>query len=358
MSKRQRILAAVLVAPNLMAAGLTAGAAHAASPKAAAAVAAAAPLGAQEGVAKVYISTLAPIKLPEGTYRSLSTEDVAKFEEALQKIATAGGGKLGDVEVLVWPENGNAHRKTVEGTLKSGGYTYVAEDALEAEGAKMTPFGAVKDKTSGKGLVGMWIENEGLVLLAWGTFRRGDAPAEDAEKPTEILPSHPDPAPAKPAPAKKTAAAARPAPGKGGIPGDLIGSWEWTTISGVNYQDMNTGRLMEPSGMATKFTFTKDGHFKFFFYVRQRTYNLVTQSTTTSEGTVKFNGDGTFTLYPEKGHYKGNTGSRVIDRPMTAEERKPTTYAYEWRNENGKRELYVAPGKQRSDNMSRFRPAK
>ena len=78
---------------------------------------------------------------------------------------------------------------------------------------------------------------------------------------------------------------------------------------------------------------------------------LVTSSR--QEGTVTF-GEGTFTLHPEKGHYKGHTGTRPLDRPMTAEERKASTYRWEWRNEDGKRQLYIGPD---TKILSRFKRA-
>ena len=138
-------------------------------------------------------------------------------------------------------------------------------------------------------------------------------------------------------------------------PADLLGSWSWTTISGVNYKDTTTGQLSAPSGMSAKFTFTRDGRYKFFFYVRQQTYSLVTESTTNAEGTVTFGDDGTFTVRPTRGHYKGHTGSRIIDRPMTEAERKPVVWYWEWRTEDGKRKLYIGPGK---NSMSLFKPDK
>jgi hypothetical protein len=135
---------------------------------------------------------------------------------------------------------------------------------------------------------------------------------------------------------------------------DLLGNWMWTTISSVNYRDTMTNQLLEPSGMAVRMSFGKDGRYTFFFYIRQRTYNLVTAATTTHEGTVTFNDDNTFILRPVRGHYKGSTGSRIIDRDMTEEERKPTVYHWEWRTEDGKRKLYMGPG---AAGMSLFKPA-
>lgn len=135
-------------------------------------------------------------------------------------------------------------------------------------------------------------------------------------------------------------------------PDALVGSWSWTTIGGVNYVDTTTGAMSAPSGMSARFTFTADGRYQMFFYVRQQTYGMVTESTTTHEGTVVFGADGSFTMKPKKGHYRGHTGARVIDRAMTAAERKPLTYRWQWRDGDDGRELYLGPSESA---MSLFR---
>jgi hypothetical protein len=195
-------------------------------------------------------------------------------------------------------------------------------------------------KNKPHGLLGLWIETQnkgdGYVLLAWGRYQ-SDNPA--------------DPAPARIAPEAADPPAADPGAGK--TPADLVGpTWSWTTISGVGYRDIVTKQLAAPSGMSARFTFTPDGRYDYFWYMRQRTYSLVTESTSTHQGRVTFNNDGTFTLHPAKGHYKGSSGSKIVDRPMTADEKKPMTFTYEWRNEEGKRQLYIGPSK---SSLSRFK---
>lgn len=148
---------------------------------------------------------------------------------------------------------------------------------------------------------------------------------------------------------------ARPgAAGRGTTPPDLIGSWAWTTISSVGYVDTSTRQLQSPSGMSARFTFSADGRYRMTFYVRQQTYGLISESTTTHEGTVVFAEDGSFTMKPRKGHYKGSTGARLIDRAMTAAERKPLTYRWQWRDDDDGRHLYLGPS---ADALSRFAPA-
>jgi hypothetical protein len=141
------------------------------------------------------------------------------------------------------------------------------------------------------------------------------------------------------------------AAGKSTTPAELVGSWSWTKIGSVGYVDTNTHQLAAPSGMSARFTFTADGRYTMFFYVRQQTYGMVTESTTTHEGTVVFADDGSFTMKPKKGHYRGHTGARVIDRAMTAAERKPLTYRWQWRDDDDGRHLYLGPS---ADALSRF----
>ena len=140
---------------------------------------------------------------------------------------------------------------------------------------------------------------------------------------------------------------------RGRVPADLVGTWSWTTIGSVGYVDTTTHQLAAPSGMSARFTFTADGRYQMFFYVRQQTYGMVSESTTTHEGTVVFAADGSFTMKPKKGHYRGHTGARVIDRAMTAAERKPVTYRWQWRDGDAGRELYLGPS---ATSLSRFTP--
>lgn len=174
------------------------------------------------------------------------------------------------------------------------------------------------------------------------TIPQSEEPANEPSK--EVLPQPESPRPqpqAKPsAPEVST-----------GDSSALKGDWSWTTISSVNHINKTTGALAEPSGMSVKFSFLPNGRYKMFFYVRQRTYNLVSEATTTEEGKVVF-GKGSFVLTATKGHYKGFTGSRVIDRNMSPSELKSKTYYWEWRTVNGKRQLYMGPTQQ---SMSPFK---
>lgn len=273
----------------------------------------------EPGIERATASSLVPqVRLPADALRSTSKADRAKFDDMLQQVARSSQGRMARTEVLVWPaKTAIKPMDRMNDGLKTAGFAVTAADAFDSDAGHVTPFAAVRKNEPG-GLLGLWIETaDHTTLLAWGRFEKGTAATDVA-------------------------------------PNDLAGgTWSYTTIGSVNYADKTTGKLAEPSGMSVRFTFTKDGRYAYFWFMRQRTYNLVTEATSTHEGTVTFNGDGTFTLTPITGHYKGNTGSKSIDRPMTDAERKPMTFFYEWRTENGQRRPFIGPSKA---SLSLFKP--
>jgi hypothetical protein len=265
---------------------------------------------------------------------------VAELTTLLKTMAAEENFTLGQTEALLWggAEHSEGRNKTLQNTLaqtlKESSYKYEVVGDKDMKEGRATVFMAGKAGT-GKAALGLFVARDKFFMVAWGWITRKQ---EDVK--------------AAPVPVKDD-----PSPGKGavtsGAPTDLVGgTWSWTTISGVGYRDPITKMLAEPSGMSARFTFLPGGRYKYFWYTRQRTYSLVTEATSTHEGTVSFNGDGSFTLHPAKGHYKGSTGSRIIDRPMTEAERKPMDFVYEWRTEDGKRQLYIGPSK---SSLSRFK---
>ncbi|MEO7718908.1 MAG: hypothetical protein ABIY70_22135 [Capsulimonas sp.] len=280
-------------------------------------------------------SLLAKVKLPDGARRSTDKDNLAAFESALDKAAQSSGVRLGKVEVLVWPAEATPIQD-MPSSLKQAGYTYIAHPSFGAAPGRITPFGAIPTGKN-EALMGMWIETDTKnVLLAWAVCRADVTVDKNEVSDVDVLPVRRTEQTVREVSASAGAA-------KASAPASLMGSWSWTTISGVNYQNSVTGQLASPSGMSAKFTFTKDGHYKYFFYIHQRTYNLVTESTTTEEGVAVIDVDGAITLKPSHGHYKGSTGSRLIDREMTADERKTRTFRWEWRTEDGARKLYLGP---------------
>lgn len=128
------------------------------------------------------------------------------------------------------------------------------------------------------------------------------------------------------------------APKKGSAPSDMVGKWRWSSVSMSNYENSTTGAIEGGGGMSTAFTFTKDGRYTFNFYMKVRTYSLVSEANTYSEGTVIWS-NGEFILHPTKGHYLSWYGGRKkTDRDMTASERKKNTHWYfKWEDKGGTR---------------------
>jgi hypothetical protein len=269
-------------------------------------------------------------QLPDNGQRITDTSLTTALTGPLKEFAKESGITLRSTEVAQWSEGGSETRDMLMYTLKGAGYEYKELGEKKKDDVTMTVFTA-RQSGDRVAVAGYWIERKGQLTLVWGCS--GVTVTKKADVEQAILPDSPEVKPV----ARGTV--------KSGVPASLLGpTWSSTSISSSNYVNQY-GQMAEPSGMSASYTFTRDGRYKFFFYVRQRTYNLVSESTTRHEGKVTFTGENTFTVYPEKGTYKGNTGSRIIDRPMTARERKPVTWYYEWRTEDGQRALYIGPNK-------------
>lgn len=312
--------------------------------------AAARPAAEPSPVEKVTSSRLTGVSLPDGALRIIDAGMSGELTGALKGIAQEKGATLGGTEALLWggPGHNAARNDGIKASLvkklEAAGFRYKSTGEMDIKQGKATLFTA--EKGAKQSVLGVIVAADEYLAVAWGEVGR-----------KEVLPENTRPEEAKTQEEPGTEAAPAKKDKPGATPAELLGrTWSWTTISSVNYQNKTTGQLSSPSGMSAKFTFLPNGRYKYFFYIRQQTYSLVTQATSTHEGTVTFNGDGTFNLHAEKGHYTGNTGTKVIDRAMTDEERsKPQVFSYEWRRENGKRELYIGPSK---SSLSRFRPDK
>lgn len=237
------------------------------------------------------------------------------------------------VEVVAWQGNNASDdtRVVFRATCLGSGRQF------EEDGDRFAARSDV-DKSS---VSGFWTRRDGVLLLVWGTAGPPVQKATTPIGPSEVSPqgakdslSAPTPiGPSRPYHPEPIATTAVPAgPGhKMAAPTPIVGgTWNWTTISGTTYVHQS-GNLASPSGMSAKFSFGKDGSYTYFFYVQQRTYNFVTQSTTTENGQATFYDNGTVVLTPAKGHYIGLNGGKGIDRDMTASERKPRTFYWEWR---------------------------
>jgi hypothetical protein len=164
------------------------------------------PVLAQEGAGLEAAATsriVAGLSLPAGAYRSTSAENLAQFTSALSSVAKNAGGRVGQVEALIWLKSGGAGaKKALPGLLKKVGYGYAPEPTQDTEAGRVTLFGAGTEDLKRR-VLGMWVEQSEVTVLAWGAFAKGngggaedDAPAAPARP--EILPPGHKPA-ARPA---------------------------------------------------------------------------------------------------------------------------------------------------------------
>jgi len=315
---------------------------------------------AQEEVELASTSKLTGIELPAGTLRLGDKSVPADVTRALTALIQASGPqvKRGRIEVLTWTGNGfNKSRGSdlmaeVGGVLRGSGWTY---ETSEQPDQGFSLVSATNTVPAPRAVIGFWAPTDEALVLAWTEMLAATPQAVESNPPHA---SNTPVAPAKstsPEQKAHNASASSSYKGNGAVPAELIGSWRWTTISGSNYVDRTTGQITDNAGgMSAGFTFEKDGHYKFNFYVRQRTYGLVTEAFTTHEGTVTFEA-GKFTLHPTKGHYRGSIAGKPLDRPMSQDEmKKNNVYFWKWATKDGKRQLMVGPSE---DSMSHFKPA-
>lgn len=310
-------------------------------------------LTAGDAITMSRLAGFVQFQLPDNAYRLADKSLANSLGNKLKTFAREEGLTLSSTEVVLYQSQGEdtdaGTREMLRATLNGASYTYEDLGERRMEGLRGHAFRA--KEYSGASIFGFWFVRNGYQALVWGTtVKPGTAPGiSSPESPgtasgnaagsTTIAASHSTPI--------LPDAPSRPARGSGKAiptPSSLIGGeWKWTSISRIGHQDQY-GRLAAPGGMSARYTFLSGGRYRFFYYVRQQTYGFISDSTTTAEGTVTFYDNGTFLVRPAKGYYRGNNGSRNIDRPMSASERKPTLWYWEWRNDGGKRKLYIGPG--------------
>ncbi len=94
----------------------------------------------------------------------------------------------------------------------------------------------------------------------------------------------------------------------------LIGTWGFTTISGTTYWDKSTGAYIgSGSGGSQSYTFSPDGTYKMFNYVKAGSYGWETQALTWENGRYIVKGD-TIILRPVSGKF--DQESFVLQCPL------------------------------------------
>lgn len=141
---------------------------------------------------------------------------------------------------------------------------------------------------------------------------------------------------AGPAWAEDKAAATAPAADvpKGMVLPEVVGQWKWGSISPTSFWDTTTGKYAgNARSMGSFFDFKPDGTYSQMIYIATYQYGWSVQVWTYHEGTVTFERDGTFTLHPAKGRYKGadnRVAKNNFDRPMGEDDLKKSAGPQRW----------------------------
>jgi hypothetical protein len=117
----------------------------------------------------------------------------------------------------------------------------------------------------------------------------------------------------------------------GRVPDAVRGYWSWSSSD-------SAGDIA-----SSQFTFRSNGHYSYTYTVRQSMRGRVVDSTTIEEGSVVFENNGTFVMFPEQGRYHGNTGDGLVNRSMDQAELGTRTFYWSWRTEDGRKRLFLGP---------------
>jgi hypothetical protein len=145
------------------------------------------------------------------------------------------------------------------------------------------------------------------------------------------------------------------------IPAELVGKWLNGTFSMSNWWSYDGKKYLgNPYTRSVAFNFSANGETEFFMAIKTNTGYCSTEGFTYHKGTVKFNeADHSFTVYPEKGSYRGfyscAPGSN-FDRPAKPEELKPTTYYWAFEKIDSQEYLVIRFSADKSSAGSYFKP--
>lgn len=127
-------------------------------------------------------SVAGKVKLPTGAMKITDKAQTKIYEDALRQIAQKSQSEIGEIEVVIWANS--SARKELGAALLRAQYIYRPEETQNLEGGKMTAFAAAEKGNNDEAILGIWLEQEGTSLLAWGVTRAAGSPSQtDNEAP-------------------------------------------------------------------------------------------------------------------------------------------------------------------------------
>lgn len=112
------------------------------------------------------------------------------------------------------------------------------------------------------------------------------------------------------------------------VPAEVQGRWLAGGAGATNYWDAN-GTFQGGSGNGQLLTIDAKGHYTRHQVMEVSSGYITSRVRTNSEGSVTVEGDH-LTLHPSSGHYHGEMGTKIIDRPMNADELAKASRTYQW----------------------------
>jgi hypothetical protein len=146
------------------------------------------------------------------------------------------------------------------------------------------------------------------------------------------------------------------------VPTQLVGKWLYGSFSMTEFWQYNGSYSGNAFELAVAFDFKPEGNVEFYFVTGGTTYGCRTEALVYKKGTVRFNDDSSFTIYPTEGRargfYKGCASSyQNYDKKMERTDLPPETYYYTLERDSSGKQQLVIRFKQNDTNSSNFRPA-
>ncbi len=137
---------------------------------------------ARAGGSEPLTSRLTGVALPAGAERVEDADTAAKVQGQLDALAREKGMRARNVELLAWSGKGGSADAlsvvdAVESKMKAGGWVLQSTEPQTSDRGRVTSFAGLNEAKKA-GLIGFWLANEKMLLLAWADLVSASATAE------------------------------------------------------------------------------------------------------------------------------------------------------------------------------------
>lgn len=118
------------------------------------------------------------------------------------------------------------------------------------------------------------------------------------------------------------------------VPDEVVGTWNYGTVTGVDFYDPSTGRWAPSSGIGQSYTFKKDGEFVWGGVFQLSNYGCTTTLHKWQHGTVVFDGT-TFTRHAVEGAFKAQDSCNAANNREETRIDPPSSFQWEVGEDSG-----------------------